>query len=296
MSYPLLLEPRPVERVWGGQALLENFGRGKPGIRLGESWEVFGELPVVNGPWAGRSLDSLCDELGPRLLGEVTPEGGFPLLGKWLDCSDWLSVQVHPDDQLAKELTGDPRARGKSECWYVHRTTPQAKLVHGWLAEQEGPDIESRLVYREPRQGEFLVTPAGTVHALGPGLLIFEIQQSSDLTYRIYDWGRDRPLHPQEFQRCLQASTPPQPLDRGEVLGSLEVETPFFLVEKCQGPCAWSVAPHSFEWLTVLDSTAEVCSNGVTLVLKPGDSVVLPASLGPIEVATEAAWLRVRRP
>lgn len=303
MSYPLRLKPRPVERVWGGQALHRLFGRGVPEMNLGESWEVFGELPVVNGPWSGHTLDALTAELGAELVGDAPAKDGFPLLGKWLDCADWLSVQIHPDDRLAQELTGDAGARGKSECWYVHRAEPEAQLVHGWrlgrdFSEQELSEerLKQQLVYRRPERGQFLVTPAGTVHALGPGLLIFEIQQSSDLTYRIYDWGRPRQLHPHEFKRSLGAVTPPQPRDRGQVVGELSVETPFFLVEKCTGACRWQVSSHSFEWVTMLDEPATVQAGGHSVALEPGDSAVLPASAGEVEVAADGLWLRVRRP
>ncbi|MBI3927125.1 MAG: class I mannose-6-phosphate isomerase [Armatimonadetes bacterium] len=312
MKYPLLVSPRPVERVWGGTRIATTFGRTPPGGQpIGESWEIYGELPIRNGPLAGKSLDQAARQLGTALLGtSCAPEDGFPLLTKWLDCNSWLSIQVHPDDRLARELTGDPAARGKTESWYFHRCEPGASYIHGLSSDVEGLDSYQgekwlELVNRvEAHQGACCLTEAGTVHALGPGLLLYEIQQSSDLTYRLYDWGRvgldgrPRQLHPVEARRSIRESRPQA--HRGlprDVIGRLEVLSAFFVVERLEGDLDWKADPSSFEILTTLDAAARLKAGGVEVELAPGGAAVIPASAGAVALRPgEGHCLRIRVP
>lgn len=302
--YPLRLRSRPVERVWGGSRLGELFGRALPASPVGESWEVFGDLPVVEGPLAGSTLDELSQRYGPEFLGTAPePEGGFPLLTKWLDCREWLSIQVHPDDLLARRLTGLATARGKTECWYFLDVDEGAEVIHG-LNEGVPPELAAGLTGDElvaclrrvrPRPGEFMHTPAGTVHALGPGLVLYEIQQSCDLTYRFYDWGRPRELHRTEAATALrEAVLPPELSPPADAVGEVSVHCPFFVVEVVEQPCRWKVGATSFEILTVVAGEARVGD----LLVKAGDSVVLPACLGPVELVPEprSRCLRIRVP
>ena len=185
---PILLEPRVVPRVWGGRKLATEFGRDLGSEPVGESWEIHGELRVEGD---STTLDELVETHGQGLLGRgCDPEAGFPLLMKWLDCKAWLSVQVHPDDELAREFTASPQARGKTEAWYVHKAEPDAELIHGLadgvgpeqLKDTDGEQIVSLLKRVRPDQGQMLYTSAGVVHALGPGNLIYEVQQSCDIS------------------------------------------------------------------------------------------------------------------
>jgi mannose-6-phosphate isomerase len=197
--YPFLLEPALHVKVWGGRRLETSLYKHLPTNEpYGESWEMHDTATVANGAHAGRKVGDLLKEYGHDLVGpDNDPMEGFPLLAKFLDAQDWLSVQVHPNDEQARELEGDPR--GKTEAWYVLEATRGAKLVMavkpGTTREAMAEAIRSNrleglLVYAEVAPGDALLNNAGGIHALGPGILIYEIQQSSDVTYRLYDWGR----------------------------------------------------------------------------------------------------------
>ncbi len=283
-----------VPRVWGGDRLAEEFGRELPSEPIGESWEIHGDLRVTG---ADLTLDQLLEERGAALLGtRVDGSAGFPLLTKWLDCKAWLSVQVHPDDELARDLTGDPKARGKTEAWYVHKADEDAELIHGLadgvssgeLVEAEGEAILPLLSRFRPHSGQLLFTPAGEVHALGPGNLIYEVQQSCDLTYRFYDWGRDREVHPDKAAQCVERSRPTS----GSVSES-SLSCPYFSMELVQGPVRWEVGTESFQILAATTQASMVWDNGA-IELKPGQSVLLPAGMGRVEVG--GTFLRVGVP
>lgn len=296
LSAPLYLKPRPVERVWGGRKLERLLSRELPPGDIGESWEIFGELEVSQGIHQGRTLDALIEQFGERLLGAHSdPGAGFPILTKWLDCRSWLSVQVHPDDPLAQELTGDPLARGKSECWYFLEVEDGAEVIHcDRLPEPFEPE---RLERYRPRSEELLMTAAGTIHALGPGIVLYEIQQSSDLTYRFYDWGRDRPLHLEEAGRSAREARPsPLVKDRGRRVGKVLTECAYFVVEMLQGETDWRLDGGSFEILAAVGEKAELIGAFGTASLEFGSSVVLPAQLGEVKLNSPGRVLRVRVP
>jgi len=191
----LKLAPSYRDYVWGGEKL-------RPGhYPTAEAWVVWEGDVIEAGTLAGKTLGQLATEFGAALLGTkpVSRTGTrFPLLIKLLDCAQWLSLQVHPDDQLAVELEG-PNQFGKTEAWHVLDAEPDAKLVAGLkpniaselLADSiRNGTITEHLQYKDIKPGETVFMPAGTLHALGPGLLIYEVQQTSDWTYRVYDWGR----------------------------------------------------------------------------------------------------------
>lgn len=203
---PLFLEPALNTRVWGGRQLESRLGKTLPTAEpYGESWEIFWKNRVVG---SEKTLGELiaADPLGMTGIGAAGAE--FPLLVKFLDAQDWLSVQVHPDDAQAAQLEGEPR--GKTECWYVVDAAPGAQLIYG-LQGVTSADQYRRMVadgrtrealrFVDIRPGDFIFVPAGTQHAIGPGLLIYELQQTSDTTYRVWDWdrvgldGKPRPLH-----------------------------------------------------------------------------------------------------
>ncbi|HKP73806.1 MAG TPA: type I phosphomannose isomerase catalytic subunit, partial [Pyrinomonadaceae bacterium] len=203
--FPLV--PQYRERVWGGQKLKAC----EPPV--GEAWVAFDESRVREGTHEGRTVAELAAEYGAQLLGaEVAAEHGtrFPLLVKLLDCADWLSVQVHPDDEQAARLVGAGEC-GKTEAWHFLEVEPGAEIIAGVRegttagalerAIREGRvfDVAER---RGVRAGETVLIPAGTLHSLGPGLLLYELQQSSDTTFRVYDWDRPasdgRKLHVEE--------------------------------------------------------------------------------------------------
>ncbi len=207
--YPLCIEPSEREAIWGGQALVSRFGkRGSLQAKLGESWECWDGNAVANGPLAGRTLAQLRTELGCALMGHADPDSLFPLLTKLIDARDALSVQVHPGDAYAQRVERQPF--GKSECWYVLEADPGATIVLGWnrdtsrgeyLERVKDGSLAELLRHVPARAGDAFYLPAGTLHAIGAGIVLFETQQTSDLTYRIFDYnrtgadGKPRALH-----------------------------------------------------------------------------------------------------
>lgn len=205
--YPLLFEPILVERPWGGRGLEAEFGKKlPPGEKIGESWEIYSTSVISNGALAGRTLRDALKKFGAAL----GPRDGddFPLLVKLLDAHEWLSVQVHPNDEQALALEGQPR--GKTECWYILYAEPDAQIAYGASQAMSAEEYRAMvaagraresLTYVPVKAGDFVYVPATTPHAIGPGIMIYELQQSSDTTYRVYDWdrvgkdGKPRELH-----------------------------------------------------------------------------------------------------
>lgn len=189
------------ERVWGGRALESTFGRTLlPAAPIGESWEVVdrdeAQSIVDGGPFSGRSLREILTQYGPAVMGPNWPTGKrFPVLVKWLDCRERLSLQVHPPALIAPELGGEP----KTENWYIAHTAPGAELIVGLkrgvtreqferaIADQT---LEACVHHFRVAAGDSILVHSGQVHAIDAGNLILEIQQNSDTTYRVYDWGR----------------------------------------------------------------------------------------------------------
>lgn len=312
--HPLRLIPRVLPRIWGGDRLSRLFGRPCVMDRpIGESWEVHGDLLVADGDDQGMTLDELTRQQGASLIGRDRPEGAFPLLVKWLDCRDWLSVQVHPDDAVARRLTGELGASGKTECWYVVEAGPEARLIHGLvpgtrledLAAASGGQILEHLNRVRPTAGQVLYTPAGLVHALGPDLLLLEVQQSSDLTYRLYDWdrpgldGAPRPLHRVEALQAIRDSRPEPagPPPAGGV-GEPLIACPFFVMEALSRPASWSPAGRSFEVLALVQGRGHVHAGDGGQSLAPGDVVLVPAASDEVRLHLEPGGrvLRVRLP
>jgi mannose-6-phosphate isomerase len=310
---PFRLQPLPVVRVWGGRRLAEELRRGSSTEPLGESWEVHGSLTVAGGEYSGGTLDEVCAAHSAALLGErFHAATSFPLLLKWLDCQDWLSLQVHPDDEAARALESNPGERGKTEAWYFWRVDPDAEVIHGWkngtpsgeeLRRLQGSEWLGKVRRVKPQAGEWMYTPAGTVHALGPGLLVFEVQQSSDLTYRLYDWdrlgldGKPREMHLDKGVSAIASSraapltsTPPG------VLGEVKVLSPYFCVEQFAGSHEWSPAGLSVELLTSLADGVKVEAEGDIHALNAGDTLIVPASTGQVRwiAPPDVCSIRVR--
>ncbi len=211
MLEPLFLKPVFQEKIWGGTQLKEIFDYPLESDHVGECWAIsahpHGVCTIENGPLAGQKLDSVWEKY-PELFGNPK-EKVFPLLTKILDAADDLSVQVHPDDLYGKEHAGE---LGKTECWYIISAEPGAEIIYGHHAttKEELKDmIESgdweHLLRRVPvKAGDFYFVPSGTIHAIGKGIMILETQQSSDTTYRVYDYdrtddeGNPRELHIKE--------------------------------------------------------------------------------------------------
>ncbi|RME66534.1 MAG: AI-2E family transporter, partial [Caldilineae bacterium] len=318
--YPLLFEPVYKDYIWGGRNLERVLGRALPPGIIAESWEIAahpnGQSTVANGPLAGKTLAQLQEMLGERLVGSNSRRaldlGKFPLLIKLLDANRWLSVQVHPDDDYALAHEGE---FGKTEMWVVLHAEPGAELIYGLRrgadraaftqAVAEGRVEE--LLHRIPVQaGDVIFVPAGAVHALGPGIIVAEIQQNSDTTYRIYDWGRlghdgkPRPLHVESALEVIdwtlvepQASRPtPLPGDGPGVAREELARCAYFLTQRLrlepgavlQDRCAGD----TFQIWGVLDGAVDISWSGGEERLTAVAWTLLPADLGPFQITAQA--------
>lgn len=220
---------RYYERIWGGHKLRALYGKPVPeNVRIGEAWLISDhpgdESVIAEGPFAGRTLQDLLAADAQALLGATarpTPSGRFPLLLKLLDSAESLSVQVHPDDDCAKRL-GEPDV-GKTEMWHVLQADPGSELICGldpavgreaFAHAVSGGSVETLLNRFPVQAGTSVFVAAGTVHAIGGGIVLAEIQQNSDLTYRIYDWGRlgsdgkTRELHLEKALEAIHFGSP----------------------------------------------------------------------------------------
>lgn len=205
---------------------------------IGEAWMVFDENRVASGPYAGRVLAEVLPELGEAFLGRAVVERygpRLPLMVKFLDTADWLSVQVHPDDAYARAHEAQTGWLGKAEAWVVLEAEPGAQVIYGVkrpvtreelrAAAQDGT-ILKLLNFVPVQQGDVIYVPPGTIHALGPGLLVYEVSQRSDLTYRLYDYGRGRELH---LDRALDvARLEPPTAEMCRMQAGPLLETPWF--------------------------------------------------------------------
>lgn len=292
---PFRLRPELKERVWGGTRL----GAHEP--PYGEAWIVSDVSTIVDGPLADRTLASAVAELPVELLGQQVFEregARFPLLIKLLDPADWLSVQVHPDDALAQELEGQG-FRGKTEAWYVLDAEPGVELIAGVRSGIDPAEVASIiregsldvLLERYPvRPGDALLIEAGLIHALGPGLFIYEVQQNSDITYRVSDWGRPasagRALHREQSARAAKPALRPRfaPLVDPDATGSFAVvRCAYFEMELIVSNGASierDTAGRSFEAVTVIQGRADIVSDGNRLELETYASAVVPALTG----------------
>lgn len=217
---PLIFKPIYKERVWGGQKLASRLGRTIPQNRpIGESWEIVDreadQSIVAEGPHQGKTLNELLKSHGKQIMGpSYQADAPFPILVKWLDCKETLSVQVHPPKEIASLLNGEP----KTESWYILESEPKAQLYLGLIPHTRLSDfseaveqgrLEPLLAHTETQAGDSYLIESGTLHAIGGGNLILEIQQNSDTTYRAYDWnrlgtdGKPRELHLEETTKSL---------------------------------------------------------------------------------------------
>jgi len=309
--YPLVMTPSLHVKVWGGRRLETMMGKSLPTDEpYGEAWEVHDTAAVANGALAGKTLGEVLSLYGHDLVGEKNdPALGFPLLVKLLDATDWLSVQVHPNDEQAQRY--DQQPRGKTEAWYVLNADEGAQLVYGMKSGMSGEEmdaairenrLEPLLNMVEVQAADALFVSPGTVHALGPGLLIYEIQQSSDLTYRLYDWGRvgldgkPRDLHIEKgVAVSITAYTPN--VKRGDVNRVL-VECPYFRtsVRIFDGELVVVPTEAAFHLLTVIDGALTVEAEGVSESLVKGQSAVIPASISSYTVAGSGKLLTSYQP
>lgn len=314
---PLLLERRLDSRIWGGHTLGGWLGLEHAPEQLAESWQVYAENKISNGPFAGRTLAEVASEREAELVGTrsfARYGAEFPLLAKFIDADDNLSIQVHPNDEYAHTVEAASGFHGKTEAWYILRAEPSVDVIHGVRHATSREQFASAvadgslldLLRRVPiATGDTVFVPAGTVHAINAGTLLFEIQQKSDLTYRVYDYDRrdandkprelhlDRALDVIDYHESAMAKTVPQPLADGR---ELLVSCPYFAMERwtCASAVQETTSAETFEIVTVVDGSLELSWRDGVLRLKRGQSLVLPASLGAYTLTPDQSAVLLR--
>lgn len=314
--YPLRFTPLYKERLWGGEKLRTVLGKDCKGDRIGESWEVSGvpgDVSVVaEGPYAGRDLQDLVDTFGAQLLGQgVLDRFGreFPILIKYIDARQDLSIQLHPDDGLARQRHN---SFGKTEMWYVMDADPGAELIVGFNRDvtreeyQQALDagkLTDLLHYQAVEPGDGYFINAGKIHAIGAGILLAEIQQSSDVTYRVYDFDRRdaegnlRELH---TEQALDAMDYQQKDDfRLEYSPKANqpqtlAATPYFTTEflKLDQPLHRDLASRdAFTIFLCVSGEAEIATADGAASLRRGQTLLIPAAAPWAEIRTHGCEL-----
>ncbi|MDC8004512.1 mannose-6-phosphate isomerase [Aureisphaera galaxeae] len=312
--YPLKFRPLLKEKVWGGHKLASRFGKNGAGL-LGESWEISGVKgdisEVSNGPLQGTSLVQLIEDYGAALLGKKVMQdyhGEFPLLFKFIDASQDLSVQLHPDDEVAKERHD---SFGKTEMWYIMDADEGARLILGFNGEMDKSRYVEHLskgeitqiLHEEPvRAGDAFFIASGTVHAIGAGVVLAEIQQTSNITYRIYDWDRPdidgnmRELHTdlaldvinfEDTKAKLHFSEDEDTVN--EVCTSPYFKTSVLPLTKATSRTMETV--DSFVVYMCTEGKAAIEALGVTEELTKGETILIPAEATQIHIKTSKATL-----
>ena len=294
----LPLTPQYRERVWGGRRLKPSDPDAtSSGTPTGEAWIAYGKSVVSAGAMQGKTLDDL---LSVGQDSRASGQSGFPLLIKLLDCADWLSVQVHPNDAQAAQMVG-PGERGKTEAWHLLEAAPDAQILAGvkpgTTQEELAQAIRGHTVLEVAERhgvaaGDTVFIPAGTLHALGPGLLLYEVQQSSDTTYRVYDWDRPassgRALHLEESVAVTRAELrgdlrpESQTHGQGELIASAYFVLSGLHLESGAEQSA-DTGGQSFQIVTVTSGQAEVSA---------GDERVLLDTFGTLLVTAGAYRLK----
>jgi mannose-6-phosphate isomerase len=312
--YPLTFHPIFKERVWGGREIERLYGKKlPPGAPIGESWEISdrpGDAGVIaNGPLAGKDLRWLMENHAHQLLGDAKPAAGnrFPLLCKILDAREKLSLQVHPPVDKAAELGGEPKA----EMWLIADAAPGAELYVGLKRGVARTEFEKKIqtgevagcFHRIPvHAGDAMFLPSGRVHALGAGLVIFEIQQNSDTTYRVFDWnrvgldGKPRELHVAESLASIDFSDFEPTLIQNQFTGNGSIQSrplvigPLFNVEvlEIKTRASLNLKPRKLQIVAVILGRLEIKSGTISVNLAAGQFCLVPASLERTEVSAES--------
>lgn len=307
MLYPYVLQPKLAAAIWGGSDLVQRFGKyGDSSKTWGESWECWDANVVLNGPLAGESVAQLRVRLGEQFLGTIDPARMFPILTKIITARDWLSVQVHPDDAYAQRAEHQPN--GKTECWYVIEAQPGAELVMGWARDTSREEYERRvadgtlgdILHRvQVQAGDAFYIPAGRVHAIGAGVTLYETQQASDLTYRMYDWnrvgadGKPRQLHIEKAADVLdyRASAAERSLDEltyaaeGFTRTALIADAHFLVERVTATETAASMSTRGRPLIiTALSEGVELQCEGGAALLAPYETALIPAGASHVEI------------
>lgn len=314
--YPLTFNPIYKERIWGGTKLKDFLNKSFDGNQIGESWElstVPNDVSVVsNGEFAGLNLNELIEKYPTEILGLKSIEKfglEFPLLFKFLDAKEDLSIQVHPNDELAKLRHN---SFGKTEMWYVMQADSTARLVVGFKSKINKEDYLSHLknntlvdiLNQTPVQkGDTFFLETGTVHAIGAGVLIAEIQQTSDVTYRLYDWDRvdangvGRELHNDLAVDAINYEETNTKVNyQSELNESVNlVKCPYFKTNllEVSGNYNWNKTKDRFTVFMCTEGNFTLISEGFESEFKKGDTVLIPAVIEYVEIVGKTSLLEI---
>ncbi|MCL1787811.1 MAG: class I mannose-6-phosphate isomerase [Defluviitaleaceae bacterium] len=310
--YPVVFTPIYKEMIWGGARLANLFNRTLPGEKVGESWDIScrpGEMGVVaNGDYAGETFETYIAKDRVGILGtRLANLERFPLLVKIIDANDALSIQVHPDDVLAQQAGSADS--GKSEMWYVLNPPHDGRLIIGLkpgvtreklATAYKNGTVEDCLNYMTVKTGDMINIPAGLVHALTPGIVVAEVQQNSDITYRLYDYnrmgldGKPRDLHVKEAlavsdfdERIPKEAVVGLPVEIGENTLTYAICNPNFAIIKYDIalPLTEASNPAAFSIFTCVDGRAVIKTDTMAVEIPKGGSVFIPASVGMYTIA-----------
>lgn len=320
--YPIKFKPRYVQKMWGGRKIQTILGKPLPTGSIGESWEIYDFPPgvverspnwissaVADGPLAGKTLHDLIGQFGRELLGDCPPvgqHGQFPILIKFLDAREDLSVQVHPDETYAR---ANPGAHLKNEAWFIVQADPGSRLLMGLrpgvtresfaTAISDG-SVESSVNSIPVKFGDCFYLPSGTVHALGAGILAAEVQTPSDTTFRVFDFnrvelstGKPRTLHVEQAMKCIDFSGAQPPLATGPEIAKCD----HFSIRKISANNGEAVPIPTGHPLVLMFITGggEFTSPAGSFKFAHGDTFLVPASLTRLEAkpTQDSLWLSV---
>ena len=312
--YPLKLSYVTKSPLWGGTRLLDRWGIEAPANQstIGEAWMLTvreKDMSVIqNGALAGMTMREYIDTYGNGVVGSSFAGGDFPLLIKLIDACDKLSVQVHPDDDYAARVEND---RGKTEMWIIVEADDGAEIIYGLkdglsaeqfcTAVREGR-LSETMHHCPVKAGEVYFIPSGMLHAIGKGILIAEIQQNCDLTYRVYDYerrGADCSLRELHVDKALDVTVP----FTEEQVNAIRYEAAeaaddtvlahcrYFKTRQLSSPATLTVTPDSFVHLLCIDGEGEIVTGDTTTTLRRGEGVYLPAGLGSVSLNGEMVVL-----
>ncbi|MEW5720887.1 MAG: type I phosphomannose isomerase catalytic subunit, partial [Chloroflexota bacterium] len=284
-----------------------------PDRRIGETWEAWDGCVIENGAARGATLGDLIARDAAAILGAAARDKRFPLLFKFIDAQDDLSVQVHPDDAQAQIIEKYPF--GKAEAWYVLRAEPGACLIHGFKDDLDAARVrallaanklQDALAYVPVQRGDVVFVPAGTVHAIMQGIVLAEIQENSDITYRLYDWGREsanRPLHVAQslrvlnFARQIDHKIPSLTIRREAFDQRYLVACKYFSLEllDVRAPIERIELNDKFNIVSIIEGAAEIGSAKSRVVASRGQTILLPARLGAFGIAPQATPCQLLR-
>ena len=314
--YPLLLKPDIKERVWGGSKLRELFKKEIPSDSTGESWEAAchdnGSSIIINGIYAGKSLSEVYASEAQAVLGyEPMADEKFPLLVKLIDAREKLSVQVHPDDAYAKLYENGEL--GKSEAWYILAAEESASLIVGlkegvtrddFIEALKDGRLEQVLNELPVKAGDVIDIPAGLVHAIGGGIVLAEVQQNSDTTYRVYDWGRvgldgkarelhiDKSIQVIDFDGRIPTKLASGTVKREEgVTVTTYIDNQYFKMDHIHINGIYMVKDGVMKLLTCIEGNGQISFQDEQLRIQKGQTVLIPGSIDGVSITGELTFI-----